>query len=279
MLKIGSHIPFKSPNYLVGSIIESLNNGANCMMIYLGPPQSTLRVDKSKYKLYEYKQLKNKINPVDIIVHAPYILNLCNIEKSSFSKKFLIEEIERMNYIGAKYLVLHPGASLKQDIQFSIDHLCDNLKEIIEKTKDVIICLETMAGKGTEVAISLEQIHYMINKVDSDRIAICLDTCHLWDAGYDLKSDFENNNGKNFVTKLRELNILDKIKVIHLNDSKNNLNSHKDRHENISKGYIGLKALKNFANHSSFDNIPIILETPYVDNKPIYDQEIKMIKD
>lgn len=279
MLKIGSHISFKSPNYLIDSIDESIKNGANTLMIYLGPPQSTKRVSVSNYKLNEYlNNYSKKIKPEDIIVHAPYILNLANIEKSEFSKNFLINEIERMNYIGAKYLVLHPGASLKQDKDESIKHLAKNLKEIINKTKNVIIVLETMAGKGTELGINFEQLNQIIKFVKSDRIGICLDTCHMWDSGYDIKTDFENNNGKFLINELTKNNLLDKIKVIHLNDSKNTLGSHKDRHENIGKGFIGLKALKSFANHKLFDNIPIILETPYIDNKAPYKNEIKLIK-
>ncbi len=279
MLKIGSHISFKSPDYLVGSVRESLDNDANVMMIYLGPPQSTTRVDVSKYKYDEYlKKWSDKIKPIDIIVHAPYILNLANMEKSSFSKQFLISEIKKMNYIGAKYLVLHPGASLKQNIDNSLDHLSKNLIEILSETEDVEIILETMAGKGTEVGRSLEQLKYLIDKVNSDRIGICLDTCHMWDAGYDLKNDFEKNDGQELISKLRELDLLDKVKVIHLNDSKNDLSSHKDRHENIGKGFIGKKALINFANHPIFDNIPIILETPYINNRPPYKEEIVLIK-
>ena len=279
MLKIGSHISFKSPNYLVDSIKESLNNGANTLMIYLGPPQSTKRVDISNFKLEEYqKNFSHIIKPEDIIVHAPYILNLANMEKSEFSKKFLIEEIERMNYIGAKYLVLHPGASLKQDVKESLKHLATNLKEILNKTKDVVIALETMAGKGSEIGRTLEELKFLIEEVSNERIGICLDTCHMWDAGYDLKDDFENHNGKHLFDKLDKLNLLDKVKVIHLNDSKNDLSSHKDRHENIDKGFIKLKALRNFANHPNFDNIPVILETPYIGDKPPYKEEIKIIK-
>ena len=280
MLKIGSHISFKSPNYLVDSIKESLENGANTLMIYLGPPQSTKRVDVSKYNLDEYKkQYSSIIKPEDIIVHAPYILNLANIEKSNFSKKFLIEEIKRMNYIGAKYLVLHPGASLKQDIRTSLIHLAKNIKDILNKTKEVIIVLETMAGKGTEIGSTLEQLKTLMDEIGNDeRIGICLDTCHMWDAGYNIKDDFEKNNGNELINKLRNLNLINKIKVIHLNDSKNELSSHKDRHENIDKGFIKLKALKKFANHPIFDNIPIILETPYNNKISPYKNEIKMIK-
>lgn len=279
MLKIGSHVSFKSPNYLVDSIKESIANGANTMMIYLGPPQNSNRVSIDKYQLDEYfAKYQDIIPPQDIVVHAPYIVNLANLSKSEWSKQFLIDDIARMNKIGAKYLVLHPGAYLKQDINDSLEHLAKNIKEIINKTNDVEIILETMAGKGTEIGTSLNQLQSLISLINEDRVGICLDTCHMWDSGIDLKNDFENNSGQELLQKLEELNLLSKVKVIHLNDSKNDLSSHKDRHENIGQGFIGQKALINFANHPSFDNIPIILETPYVDGRSLYKQEIAMIK-
>lgn len=279
MLKIGSHIPFKSPNYLVDSVKETINNGANVMMIYLGAPQNSKRVSIEKYNLEQYQKKFNQIiKPEDIIIHAPYIINLANKEKENFAKQFLIEEIKRMNYIGAKYIVLHPGASLKQNVDEAIINLSNNIKDVLKETKDVEIIIETMSGKGTEIGTSLEQLAKIIDLINDQRIGICLDTCHMWDAGYDLKNDFENNNGEILFNKLNQLNLLKRIKVIHLNDSKNNIGSHKDRHENIGKGFIGLKALKKFANHPNFDNIPIILETPWVEDKMIYKEEIQMIK-
>lgn len=279
MLKIGSHIPFKSPNYLPESVKISIENGANTMMIYLGPPQSTLRTDVQKWKLEEYNKNWNAhIKPIDIIVHAPYIVNLANFDKYQFSKEFLIKEIERMNIIGAKYLVLHPGSSLKQDVNQTLIHLSNEIKDIIDKTKDVCIVLETMAGKGTEVGTNFEQLRFLIDSINNDRVGICIDTCHLWDSGFDLKTDFEKNSGQNLYSILKEYKLLEKVKVIHLNDSKNECNSHKDRHENIGHGKIGLQALKNFANHSMFNNIPIILETPWIDNQMPYKKEIELIK-
>ena len=279
MLKIGSHIPFKAPNYLIDSVKETINNGANVMMIYLGAPQNSKRVSIEKYNLEQYQKKFNQIiKPEDIIVHAPYIINLANKEKENFAKQFLIEEIKRMNYIGAKYIVLHPGASLKQNVDEAIINLSNNIKDVLKETKDVEIIIETMSGKGTEIGTSLEQLAKIIDLINDQRIGICLDTCHMWDAGYDLKNDFENNNGEILFNKLNQLNLLKRIKVIHLNDSKNNIGSHKDRHENIGKGFIGLKALKKFANHPNFDNIPIILETPWVEDKMIYKEEIQMIK-
>ncbi|ADV34775.1 putative endonuclease 4 (plasmid) [Mesomycoplasma conjunctivae] len=271
MIKLGSHISFKSPDYLVGSIKESLKNKANCTMIYLGAPQNAKRVDTKVYKYEEYKaNYSNLIKPEDIVVHAPYIINPSSKDKvkNAFAVDFLIKEIQRMNYIGVKYLVLHPGAYTTYELQESLAQLVKSLKEVLAKTKDVVICIETMSGKGTEVGTNFAQLRYLIDELANDRLQICLDTCHVWDAGYNIK------NYQEFKSEINKYNLLKHIKVIHLNDSKNDLNSHKDRHENIDKGFIGIDTLAKFVHDKDFDNVPIILETPIPENGPIYDQEI-----
>lgn len=275
MIKLGSHISFKAPNYLVGAVEEAISYGANTLMIYLGAPQNTMRASIEKYKYAEYlEKYSQTIKPKDIIVHAPYIVNPSNPEKASFAVEFLIQEIERMNYIGCKYLVLHPGASLKFGNKLAITTLVNSLKEILSKTKDVEIMLETMSGKGSEVGSTLDELKMIVKKTNNNRLGICLDTCHIWDSGYDIKNHLDK-----FVLKLKELDLLKLVKVIHLNDSKNDISSHKDRHENIGNGFIGFDALQNFLYHPKFININVILETPWVDDKPIYKDEInKLIK-
>ncbi|WBP84222.1 deoxyribonuclease IV [Mycoplasmopsis edwardii] len=272
MIKLGSHISFKKPGYLPEAVQESIDNGANTMMIYLGAPQSTQRVPVENYRLQEYlEKYAQHIPQEDIIVHAPYVINPANPDKADYSNNFLIQEIKRMNYVGAKYLVLHPGASTTFETQEALDQLVDSLKFILEQTKDVVICIETMAGKGTEIGINFEQIKFILDWVKSDRLAVCLDTCHLWDAGYDLQ-EYEE-----FKKELVKYNLLKDVKVIHLNDSKHEVFSRKDRHANIGQGTIGLETLRKFVHDKDFDNIPIILETPWVDDKPIYKEEIKML--
>ncbi|BBA22070.1 deoxyribonuclease IV [Mycoplasmopsis bovirhinis] len=277
MIKLGSHISFKKPGYLPGAVKESLENGANTMMIYLGAPQTTIRVPVENYNLEVYLQdYKDKIKQEDIIVHAPYIINPANPAnpaKANFSNDFLIKEISRMNYLGLKYLVLHPGAYTTYEIQEALEQLVESLKYIINQTKDVVICIETMSGKGTEIGINFEQIRYLLDWTNDPRVQVCLDTCHLWDAGYDLQ------NYQEFKQELFKYDLLKHVKVIHLNDSKNQLASHKDRHANIGLGTIGLKTLQEFVHDPDFDNIPIILETPYLNNKPIYKEEISMLLD
>ncbi len=275
MLKLGSHISFKSPNYLVGAVEEAISYNANTLMIYLGAPQNTRRTDVEKYKYQEYQEKYSKvIDAKDIVVHAPYIVNPSNPEKAEFAVQFLTEEIERMNYFGAKYLVLHPGASLKFGKDVGLETLINSLTQILSQTKDVEITLETMSGKGTEVGSNLEELEYVIQKVNNPRLGICLDTCHIWDSGYDIKNELDK-----FISKLESMDLLKLVKVIHLNDSKNDLSSHKDRHENIGKGFIGEKALKEFLKSPKFEGIITILETPWVDDKPIYKQEIAMLKE
>ncbi|ENY54212.1 deoxyribonuclease IV [Metamycoplasma alkalescens] len=272
MIKIGSHISFAKPDYLEKAAKESIENGANCMMIYLGPPQTTMRVAKENYHLEQYQALyAKKIKPEDIIVHAPYIVNPSNPAKRSFAVDFLVQEIKRMNYINAKYLVLHPGAHTTYTIKEAKESLICSLKEILAQTKDVVIVLETMAGNGSNFCNNFEILKEIIDEINSERIQICLDTCHIWDAGYNLK------NYDAFKKYLKDNDFLKHIKVIHLNDSKNELNSKKDRHANLNQGYIGLETLKKFVFDKDFDNIPIILETPYINNKPPYKEEIAML--
>ncbi|AIA29558.1 endonuclease IV [Mycoplasmopsis californica HAZ160_1] len=272
MIKLGSHVPFNSPHYLAGSAQTSINNGANTMMIFVGPPQSTKRVDTSRFQLEKFHaEYADKIAPSDIVVHAPYIINMASVEKGEFAVNFMIEEIKRVNFIGAKYIVLHPGASTKFDITLSLDTLAQNLIKVLENTENVVICLETMAGKGTEVCRNFEQIKYILDRVNNERVQVCLDTCHIWDSGYDL-TDYEN-----FKNLLHKSKIMKHIKVIHLNDSLNECGSRKDRHANIGQGKIGLKTLARFVHDKDWKDIPIILETPWTENGPIYDQEIKML--
>ena len=246
-------------------------NGGNSMMIYLGPPQSTRRVELEKYKLEEYKALENKIEVENIVVHAPYIVNPANLEKAPFAVQFLVEEIARMNYIGIKYLVLHPGAHTKWTRQEGIDRVVKTLKDILSQTKDVHILLETMAGKGTELGTTFEELKIFIDAVGSDRVGICFDTCHAWDAGYDIK-DYEG-----LKKQMKDTGIFELIKVFHINDSKNILSAHKDRHANIDQGEIGLEALQKFIHDEEFKDLVKVLETPKVDGVSVHKAEIAML--
>ena len=275
MLYIGSHVSFTKNSQLLGSLEEALSYGANTFMFYTGAPQNTNR-SNIDYNLTQEAIKLIKSNDIDIskvIVHAPYIINLCNPEKFDFSVKFLTEEVKRVSDLGVKYLVLHPGSHVGLGVEKGISNIILGLKKVFESTScNVTILLETMAGKGTEIGRNLEEIKTIIDSINNERLGVCLDTCHLHDAGYDLTKFDE------FLNEFDNIIGIDKIKCIHINDSKNVIGLHKDRHENIGFGEIGFDTLLNAIYNDKLVDIPKILETPYVDDKPPYKYEIEMIK-
>lgn len=283
-LIIGSHVSFKSGKQLVGSVVEALSYGSNTFMFYTGAPQNTSRSTIDENLTQEAFELmkENGIEPGNIIVHAPYIINLANDGSSyDFAIKFLKEEIKRVDKLGMKYLVLHPGSHVGLGIDKGLDNIINGLNFVLSEDNDVIVCLETMAGKGSELGTSFEQIKKIIDGVKlNNKLMVCLDTCHINDAGYDL------NNFDEVLDEFDNVIGLDKLACIHVNDSKNEKGSHKDRHENIGLGSIGFDNLINVIYNRRLDGIPKILETPYIgdtdDSKerlyPPYKFEIEMIR-
>ena len=278
MLIIGSHVGYKKDSGLVGSVKEALSYKANTFMFYTGAPQNTIRssIDlnnvKEAYKLME----ENNINKDNVIVHAPYIINLANGDESkfNFSCNFLSEELKRVNKFGMKYLVLHPGSHVGEGVETGISNIVKALNLVLSKDdSNVMILLETMAGKGSEVGKTFEEIKAIMDGVNyKNRIGVCIDTCHLNDAGYDL------TNFTEVLNTFDKIIGIDKIKCIHINDSKNILGSHKDRHENIGKGAIGLDTLLEVINNPKLKDVPKILETPYIDGHAPYKEEISLIR-
>lgn len=283
-LILGCHVSFTKDSQLLGSVKEALSYGANTFMFYTGAPQNTNRSNIDVNLTSEAHELMKNSN-VDInnvVVHAPYIINLANNGNNyDFSIEFLKEEIKRTEALGVDKLVLHPGSHVGLGSEVGIKNIIEALNKIITKDQKVIICLETMAGKGSEVGISFEQIKQIIDGVNiKEKIGVCLDTCHINDAGYDLNKfdnileEFDNSIG------------LDKLKCIHINDSKNEIGMHKDRHENFGLGTIGFDKLLSIVYHEKLTDIPKILESPYVsideESKkrlyPPYKFEIEMIK-
>ena len=275
-LIIGSHVSFNSDTQLLGSVKEALSYGSNTFMFYTGAPQNTRRgMIKDELTYEAYKLMKeNGIALENVICHAPYIVNLCNDEKFEFSVDFLKNEMERCEQLGITKIVLHPGSSVGMERNHAISNIVKGLNMILGNGKKVTICLETMAGKGTEVGKTFEELAYIIEHIeDKSRIGVCLDTCHINDAGYDVGEiekvldEFDNVIG------------LDYLKCVHVNDSKNERGAHKDRHENIGYGNIGFDSLINVIYNERLEGIPMILETPYIDKEyPPYKQEIEMIK-
>ena len=279
MLYIGSHVGFKKDTQLLGSLEEALSYNANTFMFYTGAPQNTARSPIEDGLTLEAltKMKENNIDFSKVIVHAPYIINLCNEEKFDFSVNFLTEEVNRVNQLGIKYLVLHPGSHVGLGIAKGIENIIKGLNEVlakVNKPNNVTILLETMAGKGSEVGSKLEEIKQIIEGInDKEHIGVCLDTCHLNDAGYDI-----SNFDKYLEEFDKEIGI-SRIGCVHINDSKNEINAHKDRHENIGFGHIGFDSLINVIYNEKLKDIPKILETPYVDKEyPPYKYEIEMIR-
>ena len=267
---IGSHVGLKAPDFLVGSVNEALSYNANCLMLYTGAPQNTLRKPIKELKVDEAKELIKKHN-LTVIVHAPYILNLASPddEKRSFSINFLKQELKRVEEIGSNILVLHPGNHMTNTLEEGLDLIVDSLNKV-GKT-NVKIALETMAGKGSECCYKFEQLKYIIDNVNYP-LYVCFDTCHTFDSGYDIVNKYDE-----IFNEFDRIIGLDKIICFHINDSKNTLESHKDRHENIGKGNIGLVTLKRVVNDQKFIKIPKILETPYIDGLAPYKEEIELL--
>lgn len=284
-LIIGSHVSYNNQDGLIGSVNEALSYGSNTFMFYTGAPQNTIRseVDLETTKTAQKLMEENNIDIKDVIVHAPYIVNLANNkdeEKYNFAINFLKNEVNRTKILGVNKIVLHPGSHVGLGTEQGIDNIAYGLNIVLDDFDGPIICLETMAGKGTEIGRTFEELRQIIDKIDNkNRIMVCLDTCHISDAGYDL-SDFDK-----ILEEFDSVIGLNYLGCIHINDSKNEIGSHKDRHENIGLGYIGFDNLLKIIYHDKLKEIPKILETPYVSvnggkdrTYPPYKFEIEMIK-
>ena len=283
---IGSHVSFGRDG-LLGSVKEAISYGANTFMFYTGAPQNTLRkpIDMENTKEAWKLMKENNIDINTVICHAPYIVNLANNldeRKYDFSISFLTEEIKRCEEMGIKYIVLHPGSSVGIDRNTALDNIAFALNQILKIDHSVTILLETMAGKGTEIGCNLEEIKYLIDHIErKELIGVCIDTCHLNDAGYDMKKFDE------FMDQFNKVIGINYIKCVHVNDSKNALGAHKDRHANIGYGTLGFDTLESIINCDFLKNVPKILETPYIgetdeDKARIYAPykfEIEMIKE
>ena len=277
MLTIGSHVSFNSKDQLLGSLNEALSYGANTFMFYTGAPQNTARSkinDEITLKALQVMK-ENNIDYSKVIVHAPYIINLANNkedDKYDFSIRFLTEEVRRCEQLGIKYLVLHPGSHVGLGLEVGIENIITGLNIILKNTS-VVILLETMAGKGTEIGSKFEELKQIIDGIDNkDNIGVCMDSCHLNDAGYDV------TNFDKVLDEFDKVIGLSYLKCIHINDSKNVFESHKDRHENIGFGNLGFDIIINIIYNPRLGDIPRILETPWVDQKPPYKFEIEMIR-
>jgi deoxyribonuclease IV len=282
MLKLGSHVSMSGKKMLLASSEEAVSYGANTFMIYTGAPQNTRRKKIEDLNIEAGLQHMKENGIEDIVVHAPYIINIGNTTNPStfeLGVNFLRSEIERTEAIGANQIVLHPGAHVGAGADKGIAKIIEGLNEVLEKDQKVQIALETMAGKGSECGRSFEELAEIIAGVThNDRLSVCFDTCHTHDAGYDIVNDFDG-----VLNEFDRIVGVDRIKVLHINDSKNERGARKDRHENIGFGHIGFKALNHVIHHPQLKDVPKILETPFVgedkkNKKPPYRFEIDMLR-
>ncbi|MEI7027274.1 deoxyribonuclease IV [Paenibacillus sp. y28] len=282
MLKIGSHVSF-SDKGLLNAAKEAESYGSSTFMIYTGAPQNTRRKPIEDQYIEEGREVMAGQGIDEIVVHAPYIINLGSYKEDTFelAVRFLQEEIRRTAFLGVQNIVLHPGAYTDKDAEYGIKRIAEGLNEVIAGTKecDVNIALETMAGKGTEIGRSFEEIASIMDQVeDNRRLTVCLDTCHVHDAGYDIVNDIDG-----VLAKFDRTVGLDRIAVVHLNDSKNMRGAGKDRHAPIGSGWIGFEAMHRIVHHDALQGRPFILETPWIGKedktvRPMYEAEIALLR-
>ncbi|EIT85194.1 endonuclease IV [Fictibacillus macauensis ZFHKF-1] len=282
MLKIGSHVSMSGKKMLVGASEEAASYGANVFMIYTGAPQNTRRKKIEELNIDAGFQHMKDHGMLEVVVHAPYIINIGNsIKPETFQLgvDFLTSEIERTAALGAKQIVLHPGAHVGAGADEGIKKIIEGLNEVLTQEQTVQIALETMAGKGSECGRNFDELARIIDGVRlNEKLSICFDTCHTHDAGYNIVEDFDG-----VLTTFDKTIGIDRLKVLHINDSKNERGASKDRHENIGFGHIGFDALNYIVHHPQLMDVPKILETPYVgtdkNNKVApYKLEIDMLR-
>jgi len=283
MLKIGSHVSMSGKDMLLAASAEAVSYGANTFMIYTGAPQNTRRKKIEDLNIEAGRRHMEMNGITEIIVHAPYIINIGNTtnpDTFELGVRFLRSEIERTEALGAKQIVLHPGAHVGAGTELGIKKIIEGLNEVLTGKEQLQIALETMAGKGSECGKSFEELAMIMDGVNfNDRLSVCFDTCHTHDAGYNIVDDFDG-----VLNEFDKIIGLDKLKVLHINDSKNTVGMRKDRHENIGFGHIGFKALNYVVHHPQLTEVPKILETPFVgedknNKKPPYKFEINMLRE
>lgn len=281
---IGSHVSISKG--LLGAAEEAYSYGANTFMVYTGAPQNTVRKPLSDLKIDEGKAFMAEKGISDIVVHAPYIINMASYKDDTYTlaKEFLAKEIKRAAAFGSKYLVLHPGAYTDKTAEYGIERIADGLNEVIgQGMPDIFICLETMAGKGSEIGRSFEELKAIIDRVDKNEyLGVCFDTCHTHDSGYDIINDFDG-----VINEFYRIIGLDRLKVLHINGSLNKRGAKKDRHANIGadetnpKGAdnIGFDAINYIVHHEKTQGRPFILETPWISKtENLYKQEIALLR-
>lgn len=284
MLKIGSHVSMSGKNMFLNSVREAAGYEANTFMLYTGAPQNTRRKPVEELNIDAGWEAMHQYGMEEFVVHAPYIINLANTVKPEtfqLAVDFLTLEVQRTAAMKSQILILHPGAHVGAGVEAGTAQIIKGLNEVLAESDGCYIALETMAGKGSEIGRTFEELAAIYDGVcHPERLRVCFDTCHTHDAGYDIINDFDG-----VIEQFDRILGKDQIAVFHINDSKNPCGAHKDRHANIGQGEIGFDALHAIIHHPDFENIPKILETPYlVDPEnpkktyPPYKEEIALLR-
>lgn len=270
---IGPHITISKGFAKASEIAVSI--GANTFQFFSRNPRGGNVKEFSPKDIEKFQKIRKENNFGPILAHAPYTVNLGGMKDDvyDFGKRAIKEDIERMNSIGIEYLCFHPGSHVGGGIEFGTKRIIDGLNEAIKGDETLTVLLETMSGKGSEIGFTFEQIKEIIDGVNhKERVGVCLDTCHIFSAGYDIVNDLDN-----VLDEFDRIIGLDKLKAVHLNDSMTEFNSKKDRHSVIGEGTIGLDAIINFVTHEKLKHLPFFLETPL--DEEGHKEEIKMIKE
>ena len=273
MFTIGCHLS-ASKGYLAMAK-QAVSIGANTFQFFTRNPRGGKAKEINEDDIKAFLQYSKEQGINRILAHAPYTLNACSADSGirEFAKNTMKDDLKRMEYTPGNYYNFHPGSHVGQGVEVGIDFIAEMLNEILTKEQTTIVLLETMSGKGSEVGRNFEELKAIIDKVKlKDKLGVCLDTCHIWDGGYDVVNNFDG-----VLDEFDKIIGLEKLKAIHLNDSKNDLASHKDRHEKIGEGKIGLDAISKIINNDRLKELPFYLETP--NEIEGYEREIKLLKE
>ena len=272
MLTIGCHLSASKGFLHMGR--EAVSLGANTFQFFTRNPRGFKVKELDVEDCKAFAEYWKEQGGGKIVAHAPYTLNACSADERTreLARMIMSDDLARMEYVPGNYYNFHPGSHVKQGVEIGTDYIVTLLNDLIKPEQQTIILLETMAGKGSEIGRTFEELKAIIDRVDcKEKIGVCLDSCHVYDGGYDIVNELDK-----VFEHFDKVIGLDKLYAVHLNDSKNPMGSHKDRHELIGKGSIGLDAITAFINHSAVRTLPIVLETP--NDLKGYKEEIAMLR-
>ncbi len=271
-MKIGCHL--SAAEGFVPMAKQALETGANTFQFFTRNPRGFKAKKIEEEDVKEFLEIVKKNNFAKLVAHAPYTINPCSADKRvrDTAKALFVDDLKRMEYIPGNFYNFHPGSHVGQGAEIGIKMTAELLNEVLKKEQTTTVLLETMSGKGSEIGASFEELKQIIDLIDlKDKTGVCLDTCHIYDGGYDIVNDLDG-----VIKQFDNIIGLDKLKAIHLNDTKNPFASHKDRHEKIGEGFLGIETIKRIINHPKLKEIPFLLETP--NEIEGYAKEIALLK-